>query len=275
MRIFPERTWRSILWAIFRIALISYIFYGVLIYVKQDGLLYYPDQTPFADCVDVSPATMVDMNGTRGYFYQNGTSTKLAVLYHGNADRACGRAFYRTAFEHAGYSWLIVEYAGYANDVDTKGNMRLPSTKRILDDVKNVDEWVRAQRPTTLAIVGESIGTGPASFHSSRATPDALILLAPFDRLSLLAQELYPLYPIAYMLREDYDNMMWASTAGRVLIVHGDADTIIPIRYALNLFAHLPQEDKTFVTLPNVDHNESFGITQTQQAILKFLKETP
>lgn len=272
MRIFPKFTAHGLGFALLRVTIASYLLLGLVIYFRQDKMLYFPDQTPFADCAELASTTQVDMNGTRGYFFQNGTSTKLAVLYHGNAGRACERAFYRTALEHAGYSWLFVEYAGYAGDVDKNGEEITPSTKAILRDAQHVHEWVLSQRPSALAVVGESIGSGPASYHASLSAPDALILIAPLDKLSLRAQEAYLLYPVRFILKNDFDNITWAQSAKRVLIIHGTADTIISITHGENLFAQLPQVEKEFLAIPNVDHNEVFGSVKTQHAILQFLK---
>lgn len=272
MQIFPHFTIRSIGFALLRITLLSYVIFVIFVYFRQDTMLYFPDQTPFAECAELINVAHVNMGGTRGYFFQNGTSTKLAVLYHGNGGRACERAFYRTAIEHAGYSWLIVEYTGYAGDMDSRGNMKTPNTESILRDVEHVREWVEARQPETLAIIGESIGSGLASYHALLQSPDSLILLAPFDRLSLIAQRYHPFLPVQYILHTDFDNIFWAAHAKRVLIVHGDADTIVPISHAKNLFSQLPQQKKEFLTLPGVDHNESFAIGKTQYAILQFLK---
>lgn len=255
--------------SIVRICALTYVLFAVVLYVRQDQMFYFPDHTPLADCPDLLDAELVNMSGTRGYFFQNGTSTKLAVLYHGNAARACDRAFYRTPIEHAGYSWLFVEYAGFAGDGKT------PTTEAVLSDVAHVHEWVKTRAPTALALIGESIGSGPASFHSSLLPGHTLILIAPLDRLSLRAGEIYPFYPIALMLKNDFDNITWAKSASRVLIVHGEADTIIPIEHGKNLFAQLPQIDKKFVALPGLDHNDTFGVFGAQIAILRFLQDGP
>lgn len=273
MRIFPEFTIRGVGFALLRITVASYVLLGLIIYVYQDQMLYFPDQTPFADCSELADATQVDMNGTRGYFFQNGTSTKLVVLYPGNGGRACERAFYRTAIERAGYSWLFVEYAGYAGDKSKNGEEVTPSTEAILRDARNVHEWVLLRHPSMLAIFGESIGSGPASYHASFASPDTLIFIAPLDRLSLRVQEIYPLYPSRLMLKYDFDNITWAQSAKRVLIIHGTGDTIIPITHGENLFAQLPQVEKEFLAVPGVDHNESFALGKTQYAILQFLEK--
>ncbi len=248
-----------------RVVLLVYILFGMVLYVRQDTMLYFPDNTPFLECPELADAERLQVGDMRAYHYRNGTSTALAVFYHGNGDRACSRDFYRHAIEDAGYSWLFVEYTGYA------GGDKKPSTRALLRDVERVHEWVLLRNPSSLAIIGESIGTGPASYHAALAGDASLVLVAPFDRLSGVAQERYPLYPIALMMRGDFDNVSAARHASRVLIVHSRDDELMPYFRAEHLFTTLPQEDKRLVTLFGLTHNNTFADVQTQDAIREFL----
>lgn len=266
MRLFPECNVKAIGWAIARVSLCVYVLYGAMLFVRQDTLLYFPDQTPFTDCEDLSVAERVNIEGTRGYFFQNGTSTKLAVFYHGNAGRACDRAYYRTALEHAGYSWLFVEYSGYA------GDGKKPSTASVLQDAAHVVAWIHKNKFTAVAVIGESIGSGPASYHSSLASVDKLILITPFITIADVAQSYYPFYPMSLLLRDDFANDVWAAHAKQVLVIHGTKDTIVPFSYGKALFEFLPQVEKEFLVLPGIDHNDAPALGETQRAIMKFLR---
>jgi fermentation-respiration switch protein FrsA (DUF1100 family) len=208
----------------------------------------------------------IEQEGTRGYFFQQGTSTKLAVFYHGNAGRACDRAYYRTALDHAGYSWLFVEYNGFA------GDGKKPSTSSVLRDAEHVVAWISKNKFTDVAVIGESIGSGPASYHASLAPVDKLMLITPFTSIAAVAKLYFPLYPITFMLRDDFTNDVWAANAKQVLIIHGTGDTIIPFSSGKTLFALLPQEKKELLILTSVDHNDAPALGETQSAIMKFLR---
>lgn len=267
MRIFPEPSVRSIGLMVVRVTLIAYVVYGALLILRQDALLYFPDQTPFQDCAWLADASQINAAGTRAYFFKNGTSTKLAVLYHGNAGRACDRSYYRTALEHAGYSWLFVEYSGYAGD----GNKA--NTASVLRDVEHIVSWTEGQKFASVAVVGESIGAGPASYHASLSSVEKLILVTPFIDIASVGKVFLPVYPIRLMLRDDFDNGAWAAHAKRVLIIHGTADTIIPFSLGKALFDVLPQEQKELLVLPGTDHNDAPALFESQNAIMKFLQE--
>lgn len=266
MRIFPELSVRSIGLMVVRVTLIAYVVYGALLVLRQDALLYFPDQTPFQDCDWFAGVSQVDAAGTRGYFFKNGTSTKLAVLYHGNAGRACDRGYYRTALEHAGYSWLFVEYSGYA------GDGQKPNTASVLRDAVHVVSWIEQQKFTSVAVIGESIGSGPASYHASLAVVEKLILVTPFTDIASVARSYLPMYPMRFMVRNDFNNGAWAAQAKNVLIIHGTADTIIPFFFGKALFDALPQEHKELFALSGTDHNDTPALFESQNAIMRFLR---
>ena len=267
MKLFPEYTLNGVGAAILRILVLTYVLFGIVLYVRQDAMLFFPDQTPFANCPELADATLVSMEGTRGYFFQNGTSSDIMVFYHGNGGRACDRAVYRTIGVTSGYSVLIVEYTGYAGDTSNT-----PSTKTLMTDVSRVARWVAARNPRRLAIVGESIGTGAASYHASLAQTESLALVAPFDRLSSAAFDVYPVYPMALLLRNDLDNVKWAKSAERVLILHGTSDPVIHYARGRALFDSLPQSDKQFIPLAGATHEDVLSSSRVFIAIAHFLQ---
>ena len=265
MELLPKPTLKNISLALLRVVLLVYFGLALVLYFRQDNMLFFPDQTPFADCPEFAGAKQVDMEGTSGYFFQNGTSTNIMVFYHGNGGRACDRVEYRAVAQAAGYSLLVVEYSGYAGD----GNS--PSTRALLHDVEHAAHWVDAQNPGHLAVIGESIGTGAASYHSSLAHPEKLALIAPFDRLSNAAFDVYPVYPIRLLLHIDLDNMAWAKTAGSVLIIHGTKDPVIHFARGKALYDSLPQTNKEFIEVPGGTHEDVLVSYKTFLAVIHFL----
>lgn len=266
MQLYPKLNTRSVILAALRVTLLTYVLFGAVLYFRQDTLLYFPDQTPFAECDDIGDAERLVMSGTRGYFFQNGTSTKLAVLYHGNAGRACDRDYYQSALTHAGYSWLLVEYTGYA------GDGAMPTTAKLLEDAARVAAWTKKQNFSEVAIIGESIGVGPASYHAYRGGADKLILITPFERLSAVVRDYYPMYPARLLLRNDFAISHWAARAQNVFIIYGAQDTLIPARHAIALFGALPQDRKQFLSVDH-EHNDVPALGETQIAIMRYLMD--
>ena len=267
MNIFPERSTKGIGLAALRILLLTYFAFGVLLYLRQNDFLFFPPTTPMEECADLPSAQIVTMENTRAYYIESGSSTKIAIIYHGNGERACDSAYLVNWLSHYGYNSLVVEYAGYAGDRSQK-----PSVALLLHDVEHVNTWVRGRNFSQLLIIGRSIGTGFASYHASLASPEKLLLISPFDRLSQTVQEHYPIYPASLLLKTELDNVSTASFGKKVLIIHGTEDASIPIDRARSLFEKLPQEQKIFVPVEGHAHNDVLGTKESWAAIVSFLK---
>jgi pimeloyl-ACP methyl ester carboxylesterase len=269
LKLFPERDLKSIAFAVIRIAMLIYLGLGTILYLRQDSYLFFPPDTPFEECTELSSAEYVNAEGTRAYLIASGSPQKIAIVYHGNAERACDSAYLAPLLVARGYNVLLPEYTGYAGDASGE-----PSVEALLQDVRHIDEWVTARSPwEEVLIIGRSIGTGFASYHASIAEKSRLILISPFDGLGNLAGEIYPVYPVSLLLKTDLDNVRFASAAEAVLIVHGEIDTIIPAERGRALFFRLPQEDKRYVEIPGVGHNDVLGKEDAWRAIEEFLKK--
>jgi hypothetical protein len=46
--------------------------------------------------------------------------------------------------------------------------------------------------------------------------------------------------------------------SGKLLQLHGDADTIIPVQFGKKLFDACPSSSKTFLQVPYLGHNEEW-----------------
>lgn len=270
MKLFPERSLHALGYAILRVTGLIYVLFGVLLYVQQDAYLFIPPNTPMEECPDLHDAAIISTEGTRAYYEMSGTSTKLAISYHGNGERACDSAQLARFLASHGYNVLLVEYAGYAGDTTVK-----PSVSALLGDVRHIAEWVEAEHFSEQLIVGRSIGTGFASYHASLAPPATLtrlILISPFDSLTKVAQSHFPMYPASLMLKVDLENVATAREARRVLIIHGTKDMIVPIARGKSLYDQLPQTDKTFYVAEGYEHNDVLDSPEAWTQMEAFLR---
>jgi len=69
-----------------------------------------------------------------------------------------------------------------------------------------------------IGVIGESLGSGPASYLCSLPDPPArAVLIVPFDNLAAVAGEHFPFLPVGLLLRDKWDNVAaLAGYAGRV-----------------------------------------------------------
>lgn len=268
MKMFPEKTKLAFGFALLRIFFLVYVTFGLLLYLRQDAYLFLPPMGAMSACPSIPHKQIITMEGTRAYYLVSGTSTKLAVLYHGNGESACDSTFLAHWLTRVGYNVLLVEYAGYAGDVAHK-----PSVQLILRDVLHADTWIKQGNYSETVVIGRSIGTGFASAHAALAPGSKLILISPFDSLSRVAQGHYKMYPAGLLLKADLDNIRNASFAKEILIIHGTEDVIIPIERGKSLFEQLPQEHKKFVLIQGYAHNDVLDATESWSEILSFLSK--
>jgi alpha-beta hydrolase superfamily lysophospholipase len=220
------------------------------------------------ECSELPNAQIITTEGTRAYYIESGSSTKLAVTYHGNGERACDSAEFVNWLTQHEYNVLVVEFSGYASD-----RSRKPSVELLLRDTEHIAVWVKERNFSDLLIVGRSIGAGFASYHASLASPQKLLLISPFDTLSQTTKAHYPVYPTSLLLKTELDNIANAAFGKEILIIHGTEDVIIPFERGKALYEKLPQEKKTFLPIPGHAHNDVLDTAESWSAIASFLKE--
>lgn len=242
-----------------------YVSFGVFLSLNQETFIYHPFSQDFASCFDFTNASKVTFKETR--MYVNEITKPVVVLYHGNAGSACDRDFYANLFSQAGYGYIIVEYAGYSNDP------KPPTHNLIKQNVKDVISYLRENEISNVTVVGESIGTGVAAYHTSLAPPEKLLLISPFTDLAEIAREHFWFYPTSLLVNNAFDNVANLNGYnGKVMILHGTTDNIIPHQLGGKLFQAL-EADKDFVSILNAGHNDLFSQQETYEAIQNFLKQ--
>jgi hypothetical protein len=246
------------------IAISTYLAFGIYLYFNQHKALYHPTGQDFYDCPAFADTQALNHQGSR-FFYKN-LGDKLAVLYHGNASSACNGTYWKKIFENHNISYIIVEYAGYAGDPKT------PNLNDILQDVKNINNYIKNFNYDQLIYIGESLGSGPAAYHSTLTPPDKLLLIPAYTSIAEVVQYHYPLYPIKLMIKDNYNPQTWLQNyQNQLLIIHGIDDQLLPIFLAKKLYNSVSTSNKQFTVITQTDHNNIYTSSQTIQAIQNFL----
>lgn len=230
---------------------VIYVCFCTFLFLFQKKLIYHPDSRAFESCKYFHLNEMIRENGFRGYI-RTTTSKKWAVIYHGNAGNACDRSFYVDILSNHGYSVLLVEYPGYAEDRNP------PSLKKILGIVPDVARFVETLSPERIVIIGESLGSGVAAYHAKTQNLDRLVLITPFDSILNVAKKQFRFFPVRWILTENFDTLDWAKDTPSVRILAAENDEVIPNTHAQNLFHNLSTSDKKIAMINAVGHNTIF-----------------
>jgi len=256
---------RSIFVRVLVTILVLYVAAGMLLFFYQKKVIYQPGEQSFEDCAPLEKYEKIAYNGTRFYLKQQ--SDEAIVFYHGNGGSACGRSE-RLAplFESSGKSVLFVEYAGYA------GEKRQTSKKLILQDVKNVVNFLNQNNYKNITIVGESIGTGAASYHSFLQSPERMILISPFTSIKDIATSTFYMFPTSIILTEDYTNDIWLNEYSKeLLIIHGKEDKAISPALSKRLFENVPSLNKTYIEVDGATHNDLYSFDEVMEKMKEFI----
>jgi fermentation-respiration switch protein FrsA (DUF1100 family) len=91
---------------------------------------------------------------------------------------------------------------------------------------------------------------------AGRETPFRLVLQSSFTSVRDMARLHYPFLPVGPLLRTRYATIeRIGSVAAPTLIVHGDADEIVPLEHAHRLYAAATEPKRLFV-VEGAGHND-------------------
>ena len=249
-----RRTWRVV-----RILLIAYLVIILLMMFMENSLLFFPTKYPDGDWqppgLQFEDAWFQAADGTKlhGWFVPHDHPRAVALFAHGNGGNLSHRADLFYELHRMGVAVLAFDYRGYGR---SEGS---PNEAGILADARAARTWLakRAGIPESqIVVMGESLGGAVAVLLTGEAPARGLVVESSFSSAPDVAAYHYPWLPVRLLMRTQLN----AAEAirrhhGPVLIVHGDADTIVPIQFGRKLF-EAANEPKRFVTIPGADHND-------------------
>jgi uncharacterized protein len=173
------------------------------------------------------------------------------VLYfHGNGGNLTYRTDRARLLQEAGFGVLMLSARGYGGST---GN---PSETALVADGKLAYGWLRAKGidPQHITLFGESLGTGVAVQVAASLPVAGLILDSPYSSLVDVAQLRMTYFPVRLFMIDRFDSMASiAKIRAPLLIVHGDADDVVPYELGVRLF-NAAKEPKQLLTLPGGAH---------------------
>lgn len=199
----------------------------------QRKLLYFPSHLDLSN--NLTP--WLHEGQIIGYTREVPAPKNIWLMLHGNGGQAAHRASVLPFFS-CDDSIYILEYPGYGLRSGT------PSMKSINEAATTAYNLLREKFPAQpICIVGESLGSGPASFLAGGPRPpDKLVLIVPYDELAKVAAKHYPFLPVRLILHDNWNNIIaLANYQGPLEIYAEKFDTVIPIAHARTLAASKSQ----------------------------------
>jgi len=237
--------------------ILGVVYLGVVAvaWVNQRSMQYFPDpveRAPDADGPPIQVVRLTSADGERLVAWHLPPQPGQPILLHLNGNGGgllTQRGRWRRIAE-AGVGFFAVGYRGYA------GSTGKPTEAGLHLDAAAAYDWVAARyRPQDIVIYGYSLGSGLAVPLAAKRPARALVLEAPFSSAVDVADWRAPWLPTRLLFSDRYVSTDWIGRVRMpVLVVHGDADSVIPYRFGRRLFA-LANQPKRFVTMKGSDHN--------------------
>ena len=205
----------------------------------------------------------------RGWRYAAPKSPAPVVLIFGGNGYSIASIDDRLrAFAAAGATIVEYDYRGFGFSTGSAD-----VTAMRADALRLYDATVAANAGKPVVVMGYSMGSLFASYVAAQRAVRALILISPLE--SAAAETAYLLQPGSYTIAPDTATDF--DVAGNVakshaplLVIHGSADTLVPIAQGRADFAASPSTDKRFVEVAGAEHVGMLEHLDTLIALTRF-----
>lgn len=257
------------------VVLAGYVGLVGLMYFFQRGLMYFPDPartSPAAAGFPGAEEVMLDTaDGERiVVWYRPAAEGKPVLVYfHGNGGSLRLRAERFRQLAQDGNGIIGVSYRGYG------GSTGRPSEEGLRQDAAAAYDFAASRYPPErIVLFGESLGTGVVVPLAAGRPVAGLILDAPFTSAVDIAAAVYPFVPVRLLMKDQFrSDLLAPQVTVPVLVLHGEWDAVVPIRFGERLFALFPgPKEMVRFTRGNHVNLDSHG---AQDAIRRFLAEGP
>jgi len=174
------------------------------------------------------------------------------LLYsHGNAEDIGQNMPIFKEWHDRGLGVIAYDYPGYGLSLGT------PTEASTQHTIFRIWEHALASgiSPSSIIIVGRSIGSGPSVWLSSFVNPAGLILISPLKSAFTTA------FPLPIFPGDRFPNLRRIREIETpLLVIHGENDQVIPISHGEAIHNSSPSDLKFLAKIPNTGHNDLFHI---------------
>lgn len=248
---------------------------------------YYPDNTvygsPRDNGLDYEETVFSSKDGTKlyGWFVpakglDNPKNAKGTVVhFHGNAQNMSAHGSFVYWLAERGFNVFLFDYRGYGNSAGS------PERQGVFEDSDSALDYVRSRpdiNPDRLLVFGQSLGGTNALAvvgSGNKKGVKAVAIESTFFSYPSIANE--KLAGAGLLLNNRYSASEHIAAVSPIplLLLHGTADQVIPVRHSEQLF-QTAKQPKELVTVPDGGHleimTERFG-NRYQDVLAAFFEQ--
>jgi len=247
---------KKIIYGLSAVIFVLVVIFGGTMYFNQESFIFFPEKLersftfefgqPFEE-IFIARDDGVDIHGL---LFRAEEPRGLIFYLHGNAGSLRSWGGVAETYTPLGFDIFILDYRGYG-----KSGGKITSEDQFCSDVQAAyDEMKKKYDEDRIAVLGYSIGSGPAARIAAENNPKLVILQAPYFSLVDMMKKFYPLVPSFLLKYKFHTHQFLKQCRMPVVIFHGDRDEVIYYGSSLKLQELFKTGDR-LITLRGQAHN--------------------
>ncbi len=254
-----ELSWKRLV----RSVLFIYTFFALYVFFRADSMIFLPQPASYQDTEDVLKIPVTQTEQISATYLFNPQSAYTLLYIHGNAEDLGDVRSVLDRLHSWGFSVFAYDYRGYGT---SDGE---PTERNAYQDADAAYEYLTQQLkipPEQIIVYGRSVGGGSATELATRYPIAGLILESTFTSAFRVVVP-FPLLPFDKFSNIDKVQKIHCP----VLIMHGQADQMIPPEHGQSLYEAAP-EPKMSLWVAEAGHNDFTWAAgeRHRQALLSF-----
>lgn len=239
---------------------VTLVLLKLLVLWLEPRMAFYPlrgvQETPASVGLAFSDLRLPTVDGEtlHAWWLEHPQPRAQVIFWHGNGGNLSLWLDAIAELRRRGFSVLAVDYRGYGASTGK------PSEKGLyLDAEASMRIFGNSLKKPGIPVIywGRSIGCPVAAYAASRTAPQALVLESPMPNVRTLLRSNPVLWLLSFLSSYRFPTSTFLQRSSvPLLVIHGDADGIVPFGAGRRVFADAPTTRKTFVTIPGADHND-------------------
>lgn len=235
---------KKILKKISILLLFGYVGTGLFLYINQRSLLYFPTPnipTPYTQMTFPNEGESINtIVLNKGH--------KNAILYFGGNAESMAQSSDEIARQFPTFTVYLMDYRGYGGSTGEASEAGLYSDALKLYDTIN-------PKHERISIGGRSLGSGIAVYVAAHREVSKLALITPYDSIINVAQGMYPIFPISFLLHDEYNAISRIKDIkAKTFIVMAENDSVIEKERTQQLINAFDPELLQVTTIKNRGH---------------------
>lgn len=237
-----------------RIPLIVYAALALFACTMADRLIFFPPPPGYRAGAESLVRMETPGGETVAAFHLPARPGRPTLLYsHGNAEDIGHSLPLLRAFQEAGLGVFAYDYPGYGQST---GRPTERSCEQAIETAWQHLTGPLGVPPSDVVIVGRSVGGGPSVWLDQRVEARALVLVSPFRSAFAVRPPAHRILPGDRFPNEH--RIRRSDTP--LLVIHGEADGVIPANHGRALVEASAAGDKRFLGIPGAGHNDLFRV---------------